>query len=98
MRKGLLSAWVFLAAGAAIMLSAAGEESSTSDSPAVAAASPVPGYSVRVTRLGQSLTVSIVPDSRQQANRLFGQRYEHRPTIEIYKDDLLLASGQFAFG
>ncbi len=97
MRKGLLGMWVFLTAGAMFALSASAGEPSSSGASAVEA-TPAPGYSVQVARTGRQLTVSIVPDSREQARTLFGERREHKPTVEIYKGDLLLASGSFAFG
>ena len=57
-----------------------------------------PNYSVQVRRTGQLLRVSIETESREQSRLLFGERFEHQPTIEIFKDDLLLTSGSFAFG
>lgn len=57
-----------------------------------------PTYSVEVTRNGKMLNIAIKTESRQQQDLLFGEHWQHTPTLEIYKGDLLLESGSFAFG
>jgi hypothetical protein len=101
MRQGMVLWFVFAAAGAmALTVSEQTVDqfgaSELEDPNAVVLAEPA--YTVTVSRIGKVLKVAIETASREQAELLFGARYEHSPRLAIYKGDLLLASGQFAFG
>ncbi len=94
--------WVAFAAAGAMALTVSEQTldlfgtSEPEDPNAVVLADPP--YTVKVSRTGKVLNVAIETASREQAELLFGAHYEQSPRLSIYKGDLLLASGQFAFG
>lgn len=101
MKRYVVLWWVLLAAGAtglAVLQESPDPLDAAASEELNAETLSEPPYSVNVSRMGKTLRVSLVTASREQAQTLFGDHYEHRPTIDIYKGDQLLASGQFAFG
>ena len=98
MRQLMLRAAVLWAVASCFVLSAGAEEPTSPEPSAVAAEKTAPVYTVKVTRSGHFLNARIVTESREQADLLFGKEWRRSPIIHIYKDDVLLDSGSFAFG